>query len=481
MRENKLMKKFLSCFFLILCSIVCFACSKDAVVSCSFDKLSVNMGETYTIKEEDISVEKSKSDYEIVILDTTIATIKDKTIIPQKQGNTTIRIRLKKDKGIYCDIPLEITNNVYATRAKIDKENVQINIHKNPNAINKIALNQGCNEVPELTYNSNIISYNYITGVITAKAVGSTNVVVLYKYCNVSFKVNVVNVVYTKKIEVSDHVLYEGAKGVFDFRVFPDTANTFEFFSNDSNIIEVGSDGSFDAKTPGETTITIKYKTDANSNDVIKTFKVKILERASDFEAVVSCVDGKNSQYYLKENKYRLEITSIYTVTADMLTFSNNILVDKIEVGGTSTLIDFFFLETGRTIIDIGIVLDKYSTLKKAITLDVNSYEDIQVKAKWFIYDQLVYDDGKYHIYLNGGSNLADSLKLSLVLDSNVIDENYKIYKIVNGVKDLCLDTATSGNKQYLFEPTVPGEVGFEFVIGDAIIDTIIVVVDYSL
>lgn len=458
---------------------MCFACGKDPDISFVYDQIFVNMGEIYTIEDDDIKIDDSKHGYEIIIQDTTIAKIENMVIIPLKKGETRIRFQLEEDSDVYYEIPLIVTNNVYATSAQIEKENVQINMHISTMATNKVTLNEGCNEYPTITYDKDVIGYNYQTGVITAKKEGSTTVVILFGSCNVSFKVNVVNVVYTKQLEVNDCTVYNGSSGVFGVNVFPDNANTFEFYTTSVNI-DVEKNGSFTAKSCGDATITIKYLPSEDSEYMFKTFKVNIIELPEGLEATISSVDGAEINYFLKEKQYKITIVSPIEVSREKLAFSENILVQNIDIQGNKIDVNFTFKEAGNVGVCIYVNLDEYTRLEKTINVDVNSYDDIKVSARWFIYEQSAHADGKYHVYLNAGNNVADSLKFSLVIDSRVIDENYKVYQVVSGGRILVLDALTD-SKQYNFEPTDIGEFNFEFVINDTVIESIVVLVENTL
>jgi len=469
------MKKIFSCLILIMCSLMCLACG-DPSISYAQESITINITDTYTISDDDIKISGTKSDYEIVILDPTIATIKDMVITPLKRGNTKVRFQLKDDSDYFCEVPLSITYNIYATSARVENDYVQINMHINRYAYNEIDLNDGCNEIPTITYDSSIIDYNYLTGAITAKKEGSTTVVVLFGACNVSFNVNVVNVVYTTQIEVSDNKVFEGSKGKFSFFVFPDTSNTYEFYTI-SNKITVNKDGSYDAKYSGVAEVHVKYLTSNDAEYTYKTFNVIIQQIPDDFDASVTAVSGENPAYYLMENMYRISISRIYEITGENLTFSNNVDVENIIVEEEGIFVDFYFLEKGRLYIDITISLDEYTHLEKSLVVEVNNFEDIEVYAKWFMYEQTIYADGKYRVYLNGGNNLANYLRFSLIVGEYTITEKFKVYNITNGSRELYYDSTNSGNSYYTFEPSETGEYVFEFVIGDEVVEIITILV----
>jgi len=177
------------------------------------------------------------------------------------------------------------------------------------------------------------------------------------------------------------------------------------------------------------------------------------------------------------ENMYRISISRIYEITGENLTFSNNVDVENIIVEEEGIFVDFYFLEKGRLYIDITISLDEYTHLEKSLVVEVNNFEDIEVYAKWFMYEQTIYADGKYRVYLNGGNNLANYLRFSLIVGEYTITEKFKVYNITNGSRELYYDSTNSGNSYYTFEPSETGEYVFEFVIGDEVVEIITILV----
>ena len=104
MRDNKVMKRYFSCFILILVSVVCFACKDKPTISYEGQDVVIALSETFTLNENDIIVSNTDEDYEVIIVDESIAIIDNLTVIPNKVGETKIRVYLKNNKKIYCDI-----------------------------------------------------------------------------------------------------------------------------------------------------------------------------------------------------------------------------------------------------------------------------------------------------------------------------------------------------------------------------------------
>ena len=337
------MKKWFVAVILILLSSLGVACGKDPVISYAKDQIQINFDETYTIDEGDITIEHSKEDYVVSILNTDIAVLDGLTIIPKCKGNTSIRFALK-DEGVFVDVPLIVTHVIFATTAEVENTSVVININNEDKVYNRITLNEGCNEQPQISYDSNVIGYNYITGEIVPVAVGSTNVVVMFNACNVSFSVVVIDKVYTTAIEVDDHTVFVGDSGEFKYSVFPALANTYRFYSF-SNNLQVADSGEYVAISAGVFDVYVEYFVDENT-PVVKSFKVNVIEELDGFDFDIYNVDGSICKYILKEKSYKIVILDIQNVVREDIVVSNNfvvsniqILEDKIEIVGSFSAI----------------------------------------------------------------------------------------------------------------------------------------------
>ena len=477
------MRKILLIMVLIVCSFSCLACScyDDPIISYAKESITINIGNTFTIDDKNIIIENSKSSYKVIVLDEQIATIKNNIITPVNRGETKVKIYLEDDESYYVEIPLVITNHIYATNATLDSEYVQINIHKNNTAINKLTLNKGCNEVPQITYDESIISYNFRTGSIVAKTTGRTTVVILFGSVNVSFEVVVVDVVYTQKIEVEDITVFEGGQGKLPVRVFPDTANTYEFYPITNEIIKVEKDGSFQALSVGKSTVSLKYLQSENSEIKHISFVVNVVEFNDDITVDIVNVDNSDVQYFLKENKYKMIVSAYHDIKTESFVFSDNIWVENISVNNNVAEIEFYFKESGNVTFDVKVKFDEFSYINKDVTIRVLDYDDISVYAKWSIYQQSVFDDGMYRIYLHGDDGFANYLNFSLVIgdDENSVSliEDYKIYQLVEGGRIVCLDTSIDGEKVYKFEPISVGEYCLEFAVGEEVVERAIILV----
>ena len=467
MRKNKSMKKVFSYIILILCCL-CTACScgKDASISYAHKSITVNMGDVYEIDDKDVEILYSTRKYTVSILDDSVAQVDGLKVIPKKKGSTKIRFDLTEKDGVYCEITLIVTNNIFAKSVSVDNKNVKIDINENMIAYNKLILNQGCNEIPRVTYDSNVITYDYKTGRILALKEGETSVVVMYGACNVSFNVVVVGDVYVKLIEIDDYEIYKSSAGKFEYNIFPSTANMYEFECN-SSILEVNKDGSYYAVETGETVVNIKYKTSSEGKYSYKAFNVKVVEKIETFDLNITNIEDDNCSYYFVENMYRITVSNIKNLKFENLAFSSNIIVENYQFVGKKLCIDFYFKNVGENILKVDIDLGGELQLSQSVNVLVSSYEHIVVKAKWFVNSQLPLSDGKYHLYI-GSPTLPTYLTFALEINGVMVQEDYKIYNVSTGTR-----IEVSGK----FEPTIAGEYRLEFVLNDDVVKTIYVVV----
>ena len=459
------MKKWLAVIILILSSCVCFACGKTPTISYAKAELQVNFDETYTIDKDDIVINHSKNSCVVTILNTEIAELDGLTIKPKKEGRTFVRFAIENE-DVYVDIPLTITHIIFATNAEIECQNVIINITLENETFNRITLNENCNEKPQISYDRNIISYDYITGKIIPVKVGTTTVVVLYNACNVSFTVTVIDVVYTTAIEIDDHILYVGNSGTFDYKVYPQLANTYSFFCLPNEILAINSKGEYLAKGTGEVVVYINYYTSENT-PATKTFNVNVINELEAFNFVIKKSSGAEAKYYLKELEYKIVIEDISNVKEEDIVVSNNFDVDSVVINENNIEILGYFVNVGEQEIELEITSNN-NVVSSSNVYEVFDASDIQIVAKWSAYNQQPYNDGKYHIKLEETANYPSYLRFSLSVNEINISETFKVYDVTLG------KTETTAN----FYPTSAGEYVFLFEIFEVEVGQIVVVVE---
>ncbi len=459
------MKKILSFFILIILSFVCVACGKDPSISYAKQKIQINFDETYTIDSKDIKIEDSDNDYIITILNTDIALIDKLTIYPKSKGETYVRFQIKGEK-VYTDVPLVVTHDVYATSATIENSNVVLDINSTTEVFNRVTTNAGCNEVPLVTYNNNVVSYDYITGKLTPVAVGTTTVVVLFNNCNVSFNVTVIDNIYTTKVEVEDHILYVGNEGKFNYEVFPDLANTYRFYTFATDLLDVNAKGEYVAKAEGEAVVIVEYYI-AENTPVSKVFDVKIIAELESFEFDIVNTDSTNAKYYLKEKDYKIVINNIENIKEDDVVVSDNFEIKDFVVGDDNISITGNFVSSGEQTVEVNITSNGNMVTREK-SVDIYELSDISIIAKWSGYPQETYQDGKYHIRLENSKDYACYLKFQLAIDDSPINDTFKVYDI----------TTTKTEITTTFTPENVGEVTLQFEFLSVIVGEIIIVVE---
>lgn len=454
------MKKFFALLILILSSTMCFACGKDAYISYKREEVYLNLGSTYHVPSGDITVHNSSSDYEIISLDDSVAVISGNVIYSVAEGETTIRIRLVENSAIFKDFRLVVTNIKYVENATIKDERVYVNMGKEEEVYNPIIYgNSDANEVPEVSYNKDIIDYDYKTGKITPKALGDTVVIVLFRDCNVSFRVSVINEIYALSLEVPDCTLLNGYSGKFVFSIFPDNANTYSFFTPTNDYIEVNDDGSYVTKGVGKTTAYCSYLSELNGTPKLISFQVEIIEKVDNIDVWVQNTNSQEENgYFLKENKYRLRIDN-KGISSQNIYISGVGLASEITENANGLYVDFFFTKTGKNEIIVEVKLDGYnSIISNKSSYTVGAIGDIQVAGFWSIYPNPIakQKDGKYHIFLdgNGDPSVVTYIRFGGILNDVVINE-IDVYMLINDNREI-MNSNT-------FLPTAKGEYSFEF------------------
>ena len=208
---------------------------------------------------------------------------------------------------------------------------------------------------------------------------------------------------------------------------------------------------------------------------------MNVVEFNDDISLNIVNLDNSEVQYFLKENKYKMRVSAQHDIKSESLAFSDNILVENISVDNNVAVVEFYFQESGNVTFDVKVMFDEYSYINKDDTIKVLDYDDISIYAKWSIYEQSVFGDGKYRIYLHGNDGFANYLDFSLIIgegeNSVNLIEDFKIYQLVEGGRVVCLDTSISEERVYRFEPTAIGEYCLEFSVGGEVVERAIILV----
>jgi len=456
---------------LIICMCTCLGCSCSRNPSISFveSEIVVNVGNIYKIRSEYINISNSKSDYEMIVLDESIATLDSYTIIPFKKGETILRFQLKDNNKYKFDVKLVVTHIVYATSASVPQSHVVLNVNDKNNCFNTITLNDNCNEVPDVSYSRSIIDFDYTTGLITAKKVGQTRVVVLYDNVNVSFVVDVIDKIYTKQIEMKTRELFVGSIGKFEVSIFPDNANTHTFKSLNPGLIRVQSDGNYEVLQVGNASILCEYE--VNDTEVLsKVFDLVIHEKVDNISFEVENLDKSSCIYYLLEKQYRLRISGVDEIHKNNLKFSSNINVSELNSDAEGLFADFYFKEAGNQNVTVEVYIDDDNRASETNNLHVSSIKEAEVKARWSAYDICTNPSNQaYHVVLDAQSGQVGYINFSLVLGEYVIREIYKVY-LDDGENQLEISS--------MFTPAEKGEFDIVFKYLDVEINRVKVIVE---
>ena len=459
------MKRFCSFVILILSIFVFSACGEDPIVSFASDMITINMGQVYRINPNDVKIENSKENFELLSLNELVAIVDEDKIIPVSEGVTFLRIQIEGGE-YYCDVKLKVTNNISATSATIENTQVKIDINQTNTFENKLTLNTGCNEVPNVIISKDIITYDYLTGVITAKGTGTATVQINFVYCSVTFVVTVTGTIYTQQVNVFNFSTYEGAEGVFVSSIYPEYANTF-YYTSDADNITVYSNGLYRAKSAGKATVELNYRTDKNTL-LTKTFEVTILSKDTDFKAIILDENNQVPNTIYKERKYKLQVTGIDNVDTKKLVINDGITIITERVVGDVFEFDFYFNNTGNIVLPIIFKMDNVVVAEKTFSFVVETLENFTIKARWGTNSLVTDKEGKYHIYINTPGGIS-YIQFSLYFNNQKLsDAEYKFMDISSGVG---IETSAK------FAPTIEGEYILQFVVGEDIVKTIYVVV----
>jgi len=463
------MKKFLSIIFLCLMFFGLCACN-EAYISYETDSITLYENEVYYIDKDKIDT-NSLENYSIISLDENIAKIQDFVIYPISVGSTTIRIGITEET--FFDITVTVGGGNMAKEVHVDSDVVRINMGESLTALNKITTNEDCTEVPQITYNSDIISYDYTSGVITAKSTGETQVTIKYDKCETTFTVTVYNTVYTKLLQVTDNYIFTNSEGKLKFDVFPQNSNTYRFWTS-SNDITILRDGTYQTKNPTTAVVFYQYYHDYNQQSEIKSFKVSVINKISDFDIEIYNENNSIAKSFILDKTYKMLINIPSSYTQNNFMFSTNIeLKSSIEMIDEYTYsLQFKFNYIGSQFVKVTMIENLGNIENKVIheeSVTVFEKSSVEIAAKWSAYMLTKYDDGKYHIYLNSETS-PSYIYFILKLDDEVLNETFTVYKISN-----------DGNKietNRKFTPTEIGEYVFEIEYDGNILGRVSVIVD---
>lgn len=452
------MRKIIFLFSLICISLVLSGCScSKATISYSTDTISVYQNEIYTIDTKDIIITNG-SGYTISVLDENIATISGNDLTPKSIGSTIIRIAISDKQDIYFDINYEVKFGNLPQNISVQNSVVNIYFGVNNTAINKLTVDKDCVETPTVTYDENIINYDWQTGAIVAKKIGVATVTISYSTKEISFTVNVKSKVFAHFMTVKDCILFTNSEGKFDFEVFPTNANAYNFWTEPTNLLTVYADGTYKThKTMGSIVIKFQYELSENYKSEICTFTATIMDKLEPAEITIRTPENNIPSALFLHADYELVINLPKRLEMSNFTFSENIDNSFMRYeDNTGYVIPIQFKQAGVQNISVTITETLAGNTQSIVCvkpIQVYNETDVKVGAKWSAYD-ISNTDNTYILSLSSAIATPNNLLFILKLNSMVLNDKFIVYA-VDGESKTVTDK--------YFVPSETGTYVFEF------------------
>lgn len=458
------MKKLFSFLFMLIIVVGLVSCGNKASISTNIKSINIYENETFDLTDGVFEVSNSDSEIVYTVLDEEIAEIKDGCVYPKKAGATKIRATIKKNK--YCEIALIVFEGMVASNISITHENIVLNLVTRKTAINKITVSEESTEVPNISYNSNIIDYNFESGLITAKAVGQTKVAVSFARETIYFDVKVEGVVYATSVQINDVEVKTGSQGVFNIIKVPSDCNSYALWT-ESDLIEVTPDGFYNAIAEGEATVKYNYLKGEGHSSGTFSFKVKISSGIPDVEMKITRENFMETEKCLIDETYKFVINLPEDYSTSRFMPSEEIeLIGLVEYDKYRGFVGTFkFKKLGLQRVGVVYQQDLNDESKNLVFIklvEVVKGEHYSVKAK---YSSSVIDvDNDNCFVMNINDPIWGSKKemiFSLYLEDMEVYDEYQIYYI-NGDKKLL------ENKAFIIESV--GTYNFEIKLDDKVV-----------
>lgn len=428
------MKKILALLSLIVCAFLPISCScnKEPTISTSQSEIVLALNETFDL-DSIITTENAEHGYETIIRNKTIASVEGNVITPLTSGETTLKCRILGYEDTLVTINLIIRDVYLAKSVTIPKSEVVINMGYGKSAINKPQFTEKVTEIPVVVCDNNIVSYDYMTGTISARNIGETTIKIIYEKCRVEFKVKVQDTIYVESMDMVDMTLYVNDSDRFSPIIYPTNGNQYRFYTH-SDKIEVDSFGYYNAKSDGVATIYYEYYTDMNAEVRVGEFNVTIYPLPDDLAfSIINC-ENNSVSYIFKDETNKLVFDLKSSDRLSNFRYSSNIEVVSDDISEDSNGKKFVLFKaknTGNISISVScdILLDGVVRgLTYTVNIFVYDYSDIETCIKGSIYTLVPDEDGVYRLQLSTGFESIAFWAGLKDLGDNILGDSIKVY-----------------------------------------------------
>ncbi len=380
-----------------------------------------------------ITTENAENGYETIIRDKTIASVERNIITPLTSGETTLKCRILGYEDTLVTINLIIRDVYLAKSVSIPKSEVIINMGYGKSAINKPQFTEKVTEIPIVVCDNNIVSYDYMTGTITARNIGETTIKIIYENCRVEFKVKVQDTIYVESMDMVDMTLYVNDSGRFSPIIYPTNGNQYRFYTH-SDKIEVDSFGYYNAKSDGTATVYYEYYVDMGADVTVGEFSVTIYPLPDDLAFSITDIEDNNVSFIFKDETNKLVFDLKSSDRLSNFRYSSNIdvLSDGIsEDNNGKKFVLFKAKNTGNISINVScdILLDGVTReLSYTVNIFAYDYSDIKTCIRGSIYTLVPDNDGVYRFRLSSGFDSITFWAGLEGLGDNVLGNSIRVY-----------------------------------------------------
>lgn len=435
------MKKILIIFILILSALCPSSCSckeekPDISISISKTEFSLALNDTLDLKQY-VTIDGCDNGFDCEISNGAVLSIENGVVTPKSGGVSDVKCKVK-GYGDYFVVAKFTVNDVYlAETASVPLDKVIINLGAGKIANNKVVVDDKVTEIPLVSCDTSIATYNYLSGEVYANAVGETVVMVAFERCEVSFEVVVENNVFVEQLDLKNATMYVGDTGTFDFTVIPSNANQFRFYT-ESDILEVNTRGNYVAKKAGGAVVYCDYYLKGDTTTKLtKSFYVSINAIPDYLNFSIVSTGGQPLEYMFASDTAKIVFDVEHYDALENFIFSDNIeVLSSGIVSGLdgSKYVLFKAKNSGTLEVEVSATVRFDGTakvVKKRKSIMVYSFDQISVGAKYNIYDIAPEQNGDY--YITFGS-IITSLNFSCKVNGKDLSD-IKIYAIVGSEK----------------------------------------------